>query len=168
MFVILFEIIGKNILQRSDKLGFVYKADPEYKNYQLWVNAPVRYKIASAIIPLVNTFFALMSLVLIYIEAGHYWFKLGGWVTDKFTKDKNDMRLFRLKYWIIHIFFNKWTDLYLRRYEWDIIERMYKTIYKTSKDENKKDEREPEQDSEPDADTGNKETPACRKENNPD
>jgi hypothetical protein len=119
-------------------LTFVVKPflniDNEYDaTYALWNNVPLHYRIGAVFIPVLNAVFSFMVLVLIYTKIRWWWYDLGHFITLRFTKGKN-FRYFRAKEFVIKTFFRFWIDLYYKRLENDIWDKMLKKIHEESKD----------------------------------
>jgi hypothetical protein len=121
------------------------KNEPAYMAYVSWVESPIHYKILVVLLPVVNLFFTLLGFLVIYMQLKHWWFEFGKWVTKQFSRDPDNMRFFRIKSWIVRVFFYRWIDLFFKRYEYDIIEKVFKKIIKKQKDEKEKHKSECEE-----------------------
>lgn len=159
-FVLLTNIIVSFCLH-NDKIAERYKHEVIFMAWQTWDQALFIYKLCAVFIPLINAVFSILLLVAIGAKIYYWYLNFGYSLAGRFSKDNPNMRYYKLKCCIIHIFFPKLYGYFLTRH-------LLKTILKTSeKNENKKEEKskcESEPDSELHSGTGDQETPAARKE----
>lgn len=102
------------------------------ETYYLWVNVPLRYRIGAVLMPLLNAVLSIMVFVLLWVKVRCWWYDLGHWVTLRLTKGKN-FRYFRIKEFIVKTLFRFWIDLYYKRPENDIWDKMLKNIHEEIK-----------------------------------
>lgn len=82
------------------------RVDIFYMSYLSWHYAPFHYKLLLIIIPGINLFFSILLFVSLWMQIRLLWFMLGNRLIWLFTR-KKWARLYRLKRFIINIFFHK-------------------------------------------------------------
>lgn len=119
IYVVLITLVAKPFLN----------VDKDYDRwYHLWDDAPVLYKIAAVFTPVINLAFALMALSIIGIKVRWWWYDLGRFVVYRFTKGKV-LKHFRIKEFIVRIFFRFYIDTFYKRFENDTIDKIFKGLH---------------------------------------
>lgn len=111
---------------------FLHVSNVYDDTYALWYNVPLSYRIGAVFMPVLNAVFSIMVFVLLWVKIRWWWYDLGHYLTLRFTKGKN-FRHFRIKEFIIKTFFRFWIDLYYKRLENDIWDKMLENIHEESK-----------------------------------
>jgi hypothetical protein len=143
-------------IQFKKKIEESYKNHPYYMAFQSYENAPFYYKLLLVFLPVINTFFTLLFISATYMEIRHAWFNFGRRVVGIWSRNPDNMKFFRQKVWFIRVFFNRWTDYFFKRYEYDIIERVLKRVLKKQADEKQKKEQDGKSQPEPESETKQK------------
>lgn len=123
LYVILLSWIGKPFLNVDESYD---------RAYNLWNNAPLHHKLGAVLIPVVNIVFALMIFLLLIIKIRWWWYDLGRLVVYRFTKGK-ELKHFRIKEFIVRTFFRFYIDLFYKRFENDLLDKVIKKLHDKEK-----------------------------------
>jgi hypothetical protein len=98
------------------------------------------FKLLLVFLPLLNTVFVIIGLLLIYKQIPFWYYNIGKRLVRRMTRDPDDMRNFGLKLKFVHIFFYKLLDYFFDRYENNILDKTIKNVLKKKADEKSKQE----------------------------